>query len=818
MIWNINTVVPIIAFALYSGLYLIVAVSKPRTPSKGAFKLYLLAMVIWSLSAFLVLVDYQRTPFWLRFYSASALASFITIFHFVQTIVNRKRKWSIVVILYGVFAYILTVSTNLVIRNATAEGGVVLNIEFAPLLGVLVGPSYLVGLYSIYELIRGYRESTDLTSRNRLFYLLFGIGFMMIATLVNFTPLGKYPIDIAANGITALVIAYSILRYQLLDIRLVIRQGLLYSIPTILIGSTYFLIITLSLNLFKIYSGAEIFLLSLVVAIITALLAEPLRVRAQQFIDRLFFREKYDSKLMLQTLSGRVSSVLNLNEITNIILGEVVSTLHIPKAAIFLKDEASSRFQLISHIGLDHVVKFEFRPRHPIILWLTTHDQPLTKYDLEFQPQFRSMWKSESQDLDKLDVELLIPLRVQNKLIGVFSIGPRRSEQEYSTDDQLTLSTLANQTAVAIENARLYTSEQTRLKEMDTLYSMARRLVSTDNLDDVIATVARHAAKSVEVSYAKILTREESGEYICRTVFPPSTPDVNSRVGEKEPLIAEYYYKWIMQQEEAVVVHRNDYSLQEEERAALFYNEAQVVCLSPLKGADKHIGLLILGDTQKSNDSFPSTKIRLINVLSDYATSAIQRAMLHNRLEESFLQTVVSLANAMDARDSYTGDHSHRMADMAKQVGEKMKLLPEDLENLYWAAILHDIGKIGVPDEVLNKKGQLTKKEWVIMKEHPIIGAKIVEPVTYLSPVSPLIRAHHERYDGTGYPSGLEGKDIPLGSRILSVIDAYVAIKDERIYSTSHTHEEAIAEIRRSSGTQFDPEIVDIFCKIFANE
>jgi len=99
------------------------------------------------------------------------------------------------------------------------------------------------------------------------------------------------------------------------------------------------------------------------------------------------------------------------------------------------------------------------------------------------------------------------------------------------------------------------------------------------------------------------------------------------------------------------------------------------------------------------------------------------------------------------------------------------------------------------------------------MKEHPIIGAQIVAPVKYLARVSPIIRAHHEKIDGTGYPYGLEGDEIPLGSRILAVVDAYIAIRDDRIYSEAHTHEEAIAELRRASGTQFDPKIVDIFCK-----
>jgi putative nucleotidyltransferase with HDIG domain len=212
-------------------------------------------------------------------------------------------------------------------------------------------------------------------------------------------------------------------------------------------------------------------------------------------------------------------------------------------------------------------------------------------------------------------------------------------------------------------------------------------------------------------------------------------------------------------------------------------------------------------------EPFLATGLRLINAIADYATSAIQRAMLHEQLEENFLQTVVSLANAMDARDSYTSDHGQRMAKMATLVGKEMNLPEEQIEAIHWAAILHDIGKIGVPDDILNKKGSLTKEEWVIMKEHPTIGAKIVAPVKFLSSVSPLIEAHHEKYDGTGYPYGIAGEDIPIGSRIISVVDAYVAIRDKRIYSDSHTHEEATAELRRCSGTQFDPTVVHIFCK-----
>ena len=189
----------------------------------------------------------------------------------------------------------------------------------------------------------------------------------------------------------------------------------------------------------------------------------------------------------------------------------------------------------------------------------------------------------------------------------------------------------------------------------------------------------------------------------------------------------------VLEDEKIIVLDINDPDWHDEEKQALFINFAKTLCICPLMGADGKIGVLILGEFHSSEASpFTPSQIRLINAIADYASSSIQRAMLHNKLEENFLQTVISLANAMDARDSYTGDHSQRMADMASRIGSKMGLSSQDIETMHWAGILHDIGKIGVPDQILNKKGSLTKKEWVIMKEHPIIAELIMRNLTAL--------------------------------------------------------------------------------------
>ncbi len=433
---------------------------------------------------------------------------------------------------------------------------------------------------------------------------------------------------------------------------------------------------------------------------------------------------------------------------------------------------------------------------------------------MELLPQFQSLWRSERQLLDAMEAELFIPIKVLSQLVGIFLLGPKRSEQPFSSEEIITLSTVANQTAVAIENARLYTAEQSRRKEIDTLYNLSNQLVGTDDLDTILNSVTKHAVESVQVTYARILIRNDDGDYYCRAIYPIKNLADPLQFGTIEPIAAEYIYESILANEKIVVLDINDPDWHEEEKQAIFINFARTLCICPLIGSDRKIGLLVLGEFHSSEAApFSPSQLRLINAIADYASSSIQRAVLHERLEETFLETIIALANAVDARDSYTGDHSQRMADLSAQIGSAMNLPKGEIEALHWATILHDIGKIGVPDEILNKKGPLTKKEWVIMKEHPVTGAEIVAPVKYLSRVAPIIRSHHEKHDGTGYPYGLKGEEIPLGSRILAVVDAYTAIRDKRIYSDAHSHEEAVAEIRRFSGTQFDPEIVDVFCK-----
>jgi putative nucleotidyltransferase with HDIG domain len=638
---NITIIVASIASILYGVLFVVVIFTKPRTQLRIAFSIYLLSMFVWSVSAILVVSNLVTALPWFRLMSAAGIASAISIFYFVETLFSRRLRWSSLVYWYGIIAFLLTVITNLVAETAYINESGELFYQLNPMIIFIAVPGYLLLVFSLWQLVKSYLQIANAAQKNRYRYFMLAISLIIFGTMMNFTEYGKYPLDILANGISAIMITYAILRHQLLDIRLVIRIGLLYTITTAILGVFYYLCITLVIFLFQPEQSGEILFVSLLVAILFALFFDPLRNLAQRWIDRLFYREKYNAGLMLQRLSQMTATLLDLDKITNIILTEVLNTLQIEYASMYLKDNLSGEFRVLDQQGYYHKQTPLFRPDHPIVIWLNRYKKILTRHTLSVSPIFKSIWSDERIDLEKLGIELFIPLIAKEDLVGILAIGPKRSTETYSSDDQLTLTTLANQTAVAVENARLY-----------------------------------------------------------------------------------------------------------------------------------------------------------------------------EELEETFEQTVIALANAIDVRDTYTSDHSQQIATWAAETARVLGCSNSEIESIYWGGLLHDIGKIGIPDSILSKPTALTKEEWEIIYQHPKLGAKMIAPIKKLSHIAPIIEYSHERYDGSGYPYGVSKDEIPLGAQIVAVVDSFSAMMDERTYKAPMKLSDAIDEISKNSGILYNPEVVSAFFQV----
>jgi response regulator RpfG family c-di-GMP phosphodiesterase len=233
----------------------------------------------------------------------------------------------------------------------------------------------------------------------------------------------------------------------------------------------------------------------------------------------------------------------------------------------------------------------------------------------------------------------------------------------------------------------------------------------------------------------------------------------------------------------------------------------------PLMVKGKPIGVLNL-HAKPGAEAFSDYNVKFLGILAGESAVMLHNMDLFDSLQTFYLEMVQTLARAVDSKDAYTHEHSDRARVKARKVALEMGLPEQMVRYVEYAALLHDIGKIGIDEAILLKPGKLTPEEYEQMKKHPIIGHQILSPVKYLGPVAQMVLYHQEWFDGRGYPEGLKGEEIPLGSRIVAVLDAWDAMTSDRPYRKALGREIAVGELKKGSGTQFDPRVVEVFLRM----
>ncbi len=237
-----------------------------------------------------------------------------------------------------------------------------------------------------------------------------------------------------------------------------------------------------------------------------------------------------------------------------------------------------------------------------------------------------------------------------------------------------------------------------------------------------------------------------------------------------------------------------------------------MICV-PVEYRGKRTGVIQVINKRKGK--FSQEDLNSLKMLSDHVAIAIENALLYKELSDTFLSTAAALGDAIEAKDAYTAGHTRRVMEYSLVVGRRLAVDKNTLENLKLAAVLHDIGKIGIEDRILQKCGRLDPDESMVMQGHTVIGARIVDHIPPLKEIIPGIRNHHEKYNGTGYPDQLKGKGIPTIARIISVCDTFDAMTTDRPYRKGLTPGIALKELRKCAKTQFDPKVVEAFIAAF---
>jgi diguanylate cyclase (GGDEF)-like protein len=378
---------------------------------------------------------------------------------------------------------------------------------------------------------------------------------------------------------------------------------------------------------------------------------------------------------------------------------------------------------------------------------------------------------------------LAVPMHFGARAIGAIVISKLGFDQ-FDGDDLRLLEVLAGHAAVALENARLYEAQRREADSAKALLEFARDLAIARGLDDVLERVVTQTAAIVGSERVSVwLEDADTGVLAVRASHGAADERLEfvERVrSTEEPFI--------------VPAEESDFPY----------------IVAPLVLDDGRVGCIAASAPSREPD-FVERPLRLLGGLAHQAKLALANANNFDKLEGTFISTVEALANALEANDEYTSSHARWITDTALRVGDALGLDPTTLKRVELGALFHDIGKIGIPSEILSKPGRLTDEERKLIETHPELGEKIIAPINRLQDVRPVVRHCHERWDGAGYPDALAGELIPVESRIVFVCDAFHAMTTDRPYRRRMSVAQACRELEEGAGTQFDPRVVAAF-------
>ncbi len=407
---------------------------------------------------------------------------------------------------------------------------------------------------------------------------------------------------------------------------------------------------------------------------------------------------------------------------------------------------------------------------------------------------------------------LCVPMAFGDRVTGTVTLSKLGIDQ-FDLSDLRLLEVLASHAAVAIENARLFQNERESAEVSGALLELSEALTQARDATSIWeqALAAIPGLIRCAVAEAWVLDVDRRYRMVAHLGYGEDMAD--SLTDMSAP--AEVAESIMRSMTEPFVIPAS--ALRKVPRQYRTFHPPRPTLAAPMRWDPDGVGLIAVVGLAPGH-RFSEREIRLARGIADIASLAMGNAMRYAELERTYVSTIEALANALEAKDEYTSDHARALAEMSLTVGAELGLGGDELKRLEISALFHDIGKIGVPSEIIRKPSPLTAEERRIMNLHPEIGEQILAPVPFLQPIRPIIRACHERWDGKGYPDGLAGEEIPLEARIVFVCDAFHAMTTDRPYRDALAESEAIRRMKLSSGTQFDPRVVEAFVRLHREE
>jgi len=528
--------------------------------------------------------------------------------------------------------------------------------------------------------------------------------------------------------------------------------------------------------------------------------AEELRLRNEE-LDRLY------------RASGSLlsSTVFDVHTLVKVIVEVVLREFGQANCSVFLVQEESNELKLMAMAGLaaDQMTKKTLTLDGPgLIAQAIRSGQTINTPDVSASPIFLRSWEATHS-------ELTIPLKVADHVIGAIDIESEKLNA-FSADDVRVMSLFAERAALELEHARLFAQTERRMQNLLSLRMIDLAISSSFDLKLTLDILLGQLVKRLGVHAADVLVltpATQAFQFIAGQGFRTQA------LQHTHLHLGDGYAGQAARKRHTITIQNLETNLNGLERSRELAAEGFVTYSgTPLIAKGEVKGVLEIFHREPLD--LDREEFAVLEMLAGQAAIAIDNSQLFEHLENlnselmmAYDETIEGWSRAMDLRDKETEGHTQRVTELTIRLANSMGFKSEELAHVRRGALLHDIGKIGVPDDILRKPGPLTDEEWVIMRKHPQFAYDMLAPIIYLRPSIEIPYLHHEKWDGTGYPRGLRGEEIPLVARIFALVDVWDALCSDRPYRKAWPEEKVRSYIQEQAGKHFDPHLVEIFLK-----